>query len=176
MIRGLLEKVHTVDAAAFRWCAQRAASERFARAARAISWMGNGHLYVLAGLVAFVLDGGHGANFFFVGLLAYAIELPSYMVLKNAIRRRRPRDTLGEINTYLEPADTFSFPSGHAAAAFLFATMVLYYYPVFAAPAFAFATLVGAVRVALGVHYPLDIFAGGALGAASAAIALLVLA
>ena len=58
-----------------------------------------------------------------------------------------------------------SFPSGHAAAAFAFATGVGHTLPVAAVPLRALAALVAYSRVHTGVHYPSDVVAGALIGA-----------
>jgi membrane-associated phospholipid phosphatase len=57
-----------------------------------------------------------------------------------------------------------SFPSGHSAAAFAFATGVGRVSPIAAAPLYGLATLVAYSRVHTGVHYPGDAIAGSVLG------------
>ena len=57
-----------------------------------------------------------------------------------------------------------SFPSGHTASAFAFATAVTADLPQLALPLFGLATVVGYSRVHNGVHYPGDVMAGAVLG------------
>lgn len=57
-----------------------------------------------------------------------------------------------------------SFPSGHAAAAFAFATGVGDTLPMVGGPLRALAALVAYSRVHTGVHYPGDVVAGALLG------------
>ena len=58
-----------------------------------------------------------------------------------------------------------SFPSGHSAAAFAFASGVGDVLPGAAIPLRALATAVAYARVHTGVHYPGDVIAGALLGA-----------
>ncbi len=90
-----------------------------------------------------------------LGILTTAVIVLS---LKFTFKRNRPEGTWGDI---YRKADPHSFPSGHAARAFLL--------PVLAAgtgPAWLFAALlvwapfVALARVAMGVHYVSDIAAG----------------
>lgn len=57
-----------------------------------------------------------------------------------------------------------SFPSGHALAFFAVAMMVCFYKKRAGIALFIAAAVMGAARVFVGVHWPLDIFAGAALG------------
>ena len=61
-----------------------------------------------------------------------------------------------------------SFPSGHAAAAFAFATGVGHESLAAAVPLRALAVLVAYSRVHTGVHYPADVLAGAVMGTALA--------
>jgi len=64
-----------------------------------------------------------------------------------------------------------SFPSGHAASAFAFATAAGSAQPGLSAPLRAVATLVGYSRVHTGVHYPADVLAGAFIGVSAAELA-----
>jgi undecaprenyl-diphosphatase len=66
-----------------------------------------------------------------------------------------------------------AFPSGHAATSFAAATILTAALPRFAPLWFLLALAIAFSRVYVGVHYPLDIVGGAALGCA---IALLLLA
>ena len=60
-----------------------------------------------------------------------------------------------------------SFPSGHAASAFAFATAVGEKIPALAPPLYALATAVAYSRVHTGVHYPGDVIIGALVGSAA---------
>ncbi len=102
------------------------------------------------------------------GVMAFAMELTFYYLIKKNIKRPRPHQRLRGIQCLIAPPDEFSFPSGHTAAAFLIACLISMAFPVLIVPAFGWALLVGFSRVYLGVHYPTDALAGMVLGVASA--------
>lgn len=84
------------------------------------------------------------------------------MSLKFLIRRRRPEGEWGGIYRNTDP---HSFPSGHAARAFLIAVMAAGLGPAWAGILlWIWAPLVSLARVAMGVHYVSDIVAGMAVG------------
>jgi membrane-associated phospholipid phosphatase len=64
-----------------------------------------------------------------------------------------------------------SFPSGHTAAAFAFATAASAEMPILAPALFPIASAVAYSRVHTGVHYPSDVTAGLAIGIGSALLA-----
>ncbi len=78
-----------------------------------------------------------------------------------AHRRRPPSSPHGALIQM--PAST-SFPSGHAASAFAFATAVSAELPPLAPALLALAIAVAYSRVHAGVHYPSDVAAGAACG------------
>jgi undecaprenyl-diphosphatase len=97
-------------------------------------------------------------------LMALGIVMTAVLVLtvKFTVRRRRPEGEWGDIYRKTDP---HSFPSGHAARAFLLAAIAAGTGPLWFAVALAvWAPLVALARVAMGVHYISDILAGLALG------------
>ena len=100
-----------------------------------------------------------------IGFLAATV-----FAIKYSIRRKRPEGEWGQIYRYMDP---HSFPSGHAARAFLIATIATGLGPAGLALAlWIWAPLVALARVAMGVHYLSDIVAGAFLGILVAFLAL----
>lgn len=137
---------------------------------RYISRLGNGSVYIFIMLLV-CFDAEQGTDFLYLCLFAFAIVLPLYLFLKNIVRRDRPYERL-RLSLAAYPQDTFSFPSGHTAFAFAFATLLSEIYPVFGFIAYSIATLIGLSRVLLGAHYPTDTLAGALLGVACAGVSM----
>jgi undecaprenyl-diphosphatase len=92
------------------------------------------------------------------------------LLVKFRVRRKRPEGEWGQIYRYTDP---HSFPSGHAARAFLIATIASGLGPAGLAVAlWIWAPLVAFARVAMGVHYLSDVLAGAIFGIVVALISL----
>ena len=103
----------------------------------------------------------------FVGISLLAALV---MMIKFRVRRLRPEGEWGKIYRSTDP---HSFPSGHAARAFLIATIATELgSPWLAILLWIWAPLVSLARVAMGVHYLSDIVAGALLGIVVAWIGL----
>ena len=114
---------------------------------------------VVFGIVALLLAG----ETLIAERLTIAIIVTSTLVVivKRAVRRSRPDSLL--LHAYAPP-DKYSFPSGHTAAAFALALAMLPMFPMLSAVLLGGALLVAWGRMALGVHYPVDVAAGAAIG------------
>jgi membrane-associated phospholipid phosphatase len=97
-----------------------------------------------------------------VGMAASVVNLG----LKPSGRRRRP-DRAAElvpVERHVRMPSSTSFPSGHSAAAFSFATGVGHVLPPTPIPLRGLAALVAYSRVRAGVHYLGDVVAGALMG------------
>ena len=92
--------------------------------------------------------------------LALIVTSLVVVVVKRSVRRARPALDI----QMSVPPDRFSFPSGHTAAAFSLAIALSAVSPWLVPLMLAVAILVGYGRLYLGVHYPLDVGAGAAVG------------
>ena len=142
--------------------------EPLLRAFRALSWLGNGIFWYALMLGLLVLHKGEAVlpvlHMAFVGAVCTA----SYKMLKRGTVRPRPYQAMHGIAAGAPVLDTFSFPSGHALHAVAFTLVACYYYPDLAVILVPFTLLTAASRVVLGLHYPSDVLAGAAIGAAVA--------
>ncbi len=170
----LLQRVHKADTGAFLWL-HVTKQIPYRKSVRWLSRSGDGYLYVLIGLVIWWLEPALGPKFAAACVLAYMLEVVLYLVLKNLIKRNRPAIHIASYKPWITPSDQFSFPSGHTAAAFVFAGLMCEFYPAVAGLFLLWASLIGLSRVLLGVHYPSDIAAGALLGTSCAITAASVI-
>jgi len=140
-----------------------------------LSFIGNGYIFAITGIIILAFDPDTAIVLIPVGLIGHGLGLITNAALKTIIRRSRPFENMKDIEYHLPPQDKFSFPSGHACASFLLATLLLHFYPLFAIPAYVIAILIGFSRIYNGVHYPSDVVAGTIIGILCARIALALL-
>jgi undecaprenyl-diphosphatase len=104
--------------------------------------------------------------------LTGALGVALYSLLKRLFVRERPFITHTSIDLAASPLDRYSFPSGHTLHAVSFAWQATAHFPELGWVLLPFAALVAGSRVVLGLHYPSDVLAGAAVGAALAELGL----
>lgn len=135
-------------------------------AARGLSHFGEHALgWIAIGGIGAVVDRKRRRQWASVAVGAVGAHAAS-IVIKRVVRRSRPSDPTVQVN--VSTPSKLSFPSSHAtsttAAAVLLARVTGLPFPAVLVPPMLLSRLV------LGVHYPTDVLAGAALGAASAAV------
>ncbi len=123
--------------------------------------------YVLPVLVVWVLVREKKAGIVFlvfIGLTLAITDQFSSHWLKDWVGRVRPCHVLEEVRLLTDCNTSYSFPSSHAvnifAAAFFLSQPVKKLSPLF----FGIAGIVGYSRIYIGIHYPLDVIGGAAIG------------
>jgi undecaprenyl-diphosphatase len=104
--------------------------------------------------------------------LTGALGVALYSLLKRVFVRERPFITHAAINRAAAPLDRYSFPSGHTLHAVSFAWQASAHFPELAWVLLPLAVLIAGSRVVLGLHYPSDVLAGAAIGAALAELGI----
>jgi undecaprenyl-diphosphatase len=123
--------------------------------------------YVLPVLVVWVLVREKKAGIVFlvfIGLTLAITDPFSSRLLKDWLGRVRPCHVLEEVRLLTDCNTSYSFPSSHAvnifAAAFFLSQPLKKLSPLF----FGIAGIVGYSRIYIGIHYPLDVIGGAAIG------------
>lgn len=130
-----------------------------------LSWVGS---YGLAWIVIAVAYWWLTRRPYLPMLVAGSIALAEILNygLKLLVDRERPPAAFAEPETLVHTPGTPSFPSGHSVTAFLGATLISFSRARWAWWLYLLAAGIAWSRVYVGVHYPLDVLAGAALGTA----------
>jgi undecaprenyl-diphosphatase len=112
------------------------------------------------------LFGHRGRRAALVGMAAVGVtSATANALVKPLLRRRRPLRVGAGLRHPVRMPTSGSFPSGHTASAFAFASAVGAELPALAVPLRLVATAVAWSRVQSGVHFLGDVVAGALLGA-----------
>jgi undecaprenyl-diphosphatase len=125
-------------------------------------------LWLVTAAAVAAVGGGRGRRAAGQGVLAIALSSAvTNLCLKPVARRRRPARAddhpVPDSRQVRQPASA-SFPSGHAASAFAFASAVGEVAPGLWLPLHVAAVTVAYSRVHTGVHYPSDVAFGAVIG------------
>jgi len=138
---------------------------------RVASRVGDGVLWYVLITVLAVTYGAEGRHIALQSIVAGLTGLALYRALKNVLVRERPYITHAIIVCAGHPLDRFSFPSGHTLHAVNFTIIICSSIPVLAWALVPVTLLIAGSRMVLGLHYPTDVVAGGAIGALLALLA-----
>jgi undecaprenyl-diphosphatase len=127
-----------------------------------ITGLGDTRAWVILGLVC-AFSGAAGLNLAGLMVLGGLLSIVSTNLLKFAVQRPRPFEAGLDRRLIDEPFGN-SFPSGHSTQALTIVTAVGVLYPNVAVPLYCLGLTIAMSRIYLGVHFPLDVLLGIALG------------
>lgn len=140
---------------------------------RAATQIGDASSWVFVSLVLLAAGGPARHCGWLVGVSS-ALATVFSQALKRICRRPRPSTGIGGFTALADNPDVFSFPSGHASAAFAVA-IALAGQGALGRFQLGAALAIGFSRIYLGAHYPLDVAMGAMLGVVAGAIARMIL-
>jgi undecaprenyl-diphosphatase len=124
---------------------------------------GDSYVWIALIAAAWFLGDGRWKERALLAFAGLALAQIVVVIVKMFIRRPRPEGTGGKIYRKLDP---YSFPSGHAARAAILSILALAMGPAAAFIAIiAWSPFMILSRIAIGIHYVLDVVAGLLLGA-----------
>ena len=164
-VRAWLLDAGRIDAAVFEAITQTPTPSLDAGMRRLTRAADYSRLWIAGAAVLASTRGASGRRAAASGLASVAVASAiANLVVKPLARRRRPDGGGLLAARRARVPGSSSFPSGHSASAFAFATGVGSVLPCEAIPIRALAALVAYSRVHTGVHYPADALAGAFLG------------
>lgn len=169
----VLRELSTIDAAVYQAIASTPSPALDVPLRRLSDAANRSLVWVATAVILASLGGRRGRRAAVAGLTSVALSSATVNLgLKRLWARDRPdRDTAGVIGArHTRMPASSSFPSGHSASGFAFATAVGHQMPALSFPLRMLAAAVAYSRVHSGVHYPGDTIigslAGGAIGLA----------
>lgn len=134
------------------------------RLAIALSWLGNGWVYLGLGVGGLASAGARAVPALAIGALNAGALHCVYPAIKRYFARARPFQRDPRLVPLLGVLDEHSFPSGHAMTLSAALVPLVLWFPRLTGLAVALWLLMAWARLASAHHYPSDVAAGAALG------------
>jgi undecaprenyl-diphosphatase len=170
---GINTVIARFDAAEYGLCRRLNRGATFAlprRVFQIASRLGDGLIWYALILALPLMFGRAAVKPAIVMALTGALGVLVYALLKRMFVRERPFITHAAIDRGAAPLDRYSFPSGHTLHAVSFTWQACAHVRELAWVLVPLAALIAGSRVVLGLHYPSDVLAGAAIGAALAVL------
>ncbi|MFO1103918.1 MAG: phosphatase PAP2 family protein [Methylocystis sp.] len=132
----------------------------------AISKLGNGWIYLILAPIVLIGLGWQGTHVAALAGLNAALLHMLYPLIKRRFGRKRPFHTDPRLPSLLRTLDDHSFPSGHAMTLTGVLAPIVIAWPSATLSAGVLLASMAWSRIATAHHYPSDVAAGVALGAA----------
>ena len=128
-----------------------------------ITHTSDGKIYLLYTILIPFIVPDIGLDIVKFGILAFSIQVPIYLLLKNRIKRERPSKHY-KIIQIIKPPDKYSFPSGHCASSSLLTLIINLFIPTLTIYLIIWMCIICISRIGLGLHYFSDVMFGLILG------------
>ena len=161
----MLDKLLEIDGQILIWIQENLRCAPLTPVIKAITYTGNGGIIAIVAAVLLMIIPKTRKLGFLCGAALIVDLLLVVLTIKPAVARVRPYEVVEGLKLIIERQHDASFPSGHSAATFTIASVMLYEVPRrISIPVLIFAFLMGFSRLYVGVHYPTDVLCGAMIG------------
>jgi undecaprenyl-diphosphatase len=160
-----LARLSSVELYLVHGCVLSARTRPLRCSAIALSWLGNGWVYLALGAGSVVAAGWKAFPALLIGSLNAGLLHCVYPSIKRWFARPRPYQRDAALVPLLNVLDQHSFPSGHTMTFTAVLVPLVLAFPYLTAAAFTTGLLMAWARLASAHHYPSDVLAGAVLGA-----------
>ncbi|MBE6709162.1 MAG: phosphatase PAP2 family protein [Ruminococcaceae bacterium] len=161
---GFFEKITSADLQVLEWIRENLWCGFLDAVMPVITFLGNAGWFWIAMAVVMLFFGKTRKTGLMMGAaLIFGLVLCN-LILKPTVARIRPYELVEGVKLLIGEQSDFSFPSGHTAASFEAATVLMIRDKKFGIPALVLASVIAFSRMYLYVHYPTDILGGIAVG------------
>lgn len=137
------------------------------RVLQAISWLGDGAIWVVLAVGLPVVYGAQGIAVTFSMLLAAIVNVVCFRPIKDRFKRLRPFNRFHDIEAKTKAGGQYGFPSSHTIHAVSFLVALVIFQPALGGLMGGVVVVIALSRVILGVHYFGDIICASVLGGLS---------
>ncbi len=160
----MFERITEIDLSVLEWIKDNLYCDFLDAVMPAVTFLGNGGWFWIAMAVIMLCFKRTRKTALMMGAaLIFGLVLCN-LILKPTVARIRPYEIAEGVKLLIERQSDFSFPSGHTAASFEAATVLMMRDKRFGIPALVLAAIIAFSRMYLYVHYPTDILGGIAVG------------
>ncbi|MCI5844871.1 MAG: phosphatase PAP2 family protein [Oscillospiraceae bacterium] len=151
------------------WIQEHLRTERLTRWMKRITMLGNGGMiWLLISVFLLVFRSGRILAGTVLMAQLFGIVITN-LLLKNTVKRKRPYETIPQLEALLPPQRDWSFPSGHTTSSVSAGLLLLLHLPFWIGiPCMGIGLCIVWSRMYLGVHYPTDILGGMLIGSVCA--------
>lgn len=163
-VRLVRERVHQWDLSLLEAISENPTLRRMPFMWIILTCLGDGYIWAIISFALLLFGRPIDQIYVSIGLSITAVNIVIFRSLKVLFKRARP--VYMTVSLRALTIDKFSFPSGHACAAFGLAFIFSYFYPLFIVQitVYTVAILIGLSRIYVKEHYPSDVIFGALLG------------
>ena len=172
----MLEKITETDGRILLWIQENVRHDVLTPIVKAITYSGNWGAIMIAAVVILLIKPKTRKLGMMCGAALVVNLVICNLILKLAVARVRPYETIEGLELIVGKAYDWSFPSGHSSGGFAVGTVIFMETKKrVGVPVLILALLIALSRLYVGIHYPTDVLFGAIIGTVIGCVTCLIL-